>query len=88
MDPEHQIAIVATPLDGLIINMQTKEEFDIDEYFEIADIKNMIYKHGYFFLMANKRQNKLGYYLLKINRNSPLENKGNKIALENQYIIN
>jgi len=38
--------------------------------------------------MANKRLNKLGYYLLKINRDKPLENKGNKIALENQYIIN
>jgi len=30
MDPEQHVAIVATPLDGLIINMKSKEEFDID----------------------------------------------------------
>ena len=55
------------------------------------DFKSLIYDEGYFYLIANKRDNKLGFYLLKIRefepfgKNGRLNSPGDK---EEMFMIN
>ena len=59
--------IVASHAQGLLINLVTKHEIDLASTFEIEDLKDVAYDSLNFFIMANKRKKKLGYYLLKLN---------------------
>ena len=42
---------------------------DIDEKFEVTSIKELIYDHedNLFYILANKCQEKLGFFILRIN---------------------
>ena len=50
--------------------MQNQIEVDLDNEFKISDFKSILYDDGYFYLMANKRENKLGFYLIKIDQHN------------------
>ena len=49
-----------------MIDIKKNISIDIDDMFGVHDFKALIYDDGYFFLIANKRNNKLGFFLLKI----------------------
>ena len=48
--------IVASPEDGIFYDKAKQHEVDIDEQYEISNIKEIIYDHeeGFFYLLANK----------------------------------
>ena len=47
---------MASPEDGIYYDKKKQLEVDIDETYEISNIKEIIYDHeeGYFYLLANK----------------------------------
>lgn len=46
-------------------------EIDLDDMEELEAIQNCTCDDKYFYLMANKRERKLGYYILRIDINKP-----------------
>ena len=58
------MALVASIDDVLFVNMKTKVEIDIDEKFHIKGIKACLYHEGSYFVLANKFEERLGYFLL------------------------
>ena len=46
-------------------------EVDIDDAEGISDIKNIIYKNNHFYIIANKKESKLGYFLLDFDQDNP-----------------
>tara|TARA_B110001450_G_C17648740_1_gene492378 strand:+ start:304 stop:693 length:390 start_codon:yes stop_codon:yes gene_type:complete len=62
---EQNKALVSAVDDILFINMKTKLEIDIDEKFSIRAIKACLFHEGQYFVLSNKFENKLGYFLLK-----------------------
>ena len=46
-------------------------EIDLDEMEELESIQNCCCDEKYFYLMANKKERKLGYYILRIDINKP-----------------
>jgi len=46
-------------------------EVDIDDAEGISDIKNIIYKDNHFYIISNKKDNKLGYFLLDFDQDNP-----------------
>ena len=51
--------------DILFIDMKTKVEIDIDEKFSIKLIKACLFHQGNYFVLANKFENEVGYFLLQ-----------------------
>ena len=49
------------------------QEFDIDEETKISCIKAVTSDNESFYVLANKWNGKLGYYILKINQKDPLQ---------------
>jgi len=41
-------------------------DYDLDTLFGISDIKDVIFFEDYFYILANKRNKKIGYFLLKV----------------------
>ena len=58
--------IVASEEHSLLVNIHGQRELDLDQYFGISDIKRVIYFQNYFYILSNKRDQKLGIYLLKL----------------------
>ena len=75
-------------MDGLLININTRAEIDLDLYYGIADIKKIVNIEDNFYIMGNKRFSKLGYYLLQIDMNDPLANIDFPKEVEKQFLIN
>ena len=67
MNPEQNLFVVATEEDGIYCNLYVKEEADLDDLFNIKIIKQCIYDvdDRTFYIVANKKQEKLGLYLVK-----------------------
>jgi len=53
--------------------MKTGLEIDFDDREEIGAIQNIITDDSFFYVLANKRYGRLGYFLLMINVNNPEE---------------
>jgi hypothetical protein len=65
-NPDQTICIVTTPKDTQMINLKYNQEYDLDQFFGISDIKNVIWYDQHFYILSNKRDQKLGTYLLKL----------------------
>ena len=78
------IFVVASPEDGIYYNKKSQLEVDIDETYEISNIKEIIYDHeeGYFYLLANKYQEKLGFFVLKIHKERPMVNNNSSFLMK------
>jgi len=65
--------IVASNDDGIYIDTKKKIEVDIDEEYNIANIKAIIFDtdDDVFYLLTNKYMEKLGFYVLKMNEDDP-----------------
>ena len=55
-----------------MLDFDNHKEYDLDEEFGIADIKNVIFFEKNFYILANKQNNLLGYFLLKFPEKDPL----------------
>ena len=59
--------MIASPAESRMVRISSKNEIDLYNLFGIEDVKSVIYKEKSFYVIANKRKMKLGYYLVKIN---------------------
>ena len=57
--------------DVLYVDVKKGLEVDFDDKEEISSIQNIIADDKYFYVLANKKSHKLGYYLLQIEINNP-----------------
>jgi hypothetical protein len=57
--------VCASPTDGIFVDIKKNIEYDIDEKFEIAMIKEIIYdeEDQCFYILTNKHQETLGIYV-------------------------
>jgi hypothetical protein len=67
MNGSQDVMIVSSPEDGIYLNLKRNEEKDIDELFSISNIKEIIFEpiKKEFFILVNKFNEKLGFYLIK-----------------------
>jgi hypothetical protein len=83
-DENQEIGIVSSEDDVLWFNLRTQEEIDIDELYNLGDIKAILFHNDKFFVLANRFKSMLGYYLLEIDKN--LE-KATKEDPKYKYVI-
>jgi len=67
-----EIGIIATEMDILWLNLMTADEVDIDEIYEISCVKAITLFNEKFYILSNKYQKKLGYFLLEIDIDKPM----------------
>ena len=60
--------IISSAEDGVYIDMQRKQEIDLDDKFNIGCIKEIIHDGDdkVFYILANKYDEKLGFFLIKM----------------------
>ena len=68
--------MIASPEDGLYLDLSKEEipeEFDTNKNYNISSIKDVIYdsEDRKFFVLSNKFQEKLGFFILKMNEMDP-----------------
>jgi hypothetical protein len=68
--------ITASPQDGIYLDLRNKDkckEIDLDELYEIGCMKEIIYDHedAVFYILANKYQEKLGFFIIRMNETDP-----------------
>ena len=68
---DQSICIITSRKDILFVNLNTSLEVDIDEQENISDILNIVGDDKYFYVLANKKDNFLGYYLLMVDIDKP-----------------
>lgn len=72
--------IVTSSMDILYVDMSKKLEIDLDDREEVSRIENIITGDKYFYVLANKKESKLGYYLFSVSIDDPEEGS--------EYLIN
>ena len=60
--------------------MRNGHEVDLDQREDVSCLQNIITDDEYFYVLANKKEKRLGYYLFKVNIMDPDE--------ESEYLIN
>lgn len=65
--------IVASQDDGIYYNSRTRQFVDLDELFEISNIKELIHDHEdrVFYMLANKYRGRLGLFLITFDEQEP-----------------
>jgi hypothetical protein len=70
---------VTSSLDILFVDIKKKLEIDLDDREEVSAIQNIITDNKHFYVLANKKEQRLGYYLFNVNLNDP--------HVESEYLI-
>jgi len=52
---DQTVCIITTDDDTLMLDFETRKEYDLDEEFGISDIKNVLFFEDQFFILANKQ---------------------------------
>ena len=68
---DQTVFIVTSSADILYVDTKTGKEIDMDDAEKIGCLQNIIQDDEYFYILANKRESRLGYYLLKVAINDP-----------------
>lgn len=70
---EQTCFVVTSAREVWFVNTKTKHEVDIGEREAVSDIQNISLssKNDEFFVLANKRHNRLGYYLFQVDIADP-----------------
>jgi hypothetical protein len=63
-DGSQTICIISSPSDSLYIDTMSKTEVDIDDLYQISDIKHVIYHASCFYILGNRYEGIQGVYLL------------------------
>jgi len=71
-----------------MINVKGHAEYDLDASFGISDIKNVVFFEDFFYIICNKKDAKLGYYVLKIPEANPLRDAGDEAKKADMFLIN
>ena len=74
-------------MDILFVDMQNNLEIDIDDRENISAIQNIIFDDSKFYILANKKDAKLGYFLLSIEIDKPEEDCDYLIRWSNKLDI-
>jgi len=77
MNNDQSCLVIASQDDGIYYNFKTRKFIDLDEKYDISNIKEIIYDHEekVFYILCNKYAGKLGVFLLKFSQESPSEFK-------------
>jgi hypothetical protein len=75
MNDSQTVMITASPQDGIFLDLAKKKEIDLDELYQIGCMKEIIYDHedGVFYILANKFEEKLGFFIIRMNEKNPSE---------------
>jgi hypothetical protein len=70
---DQSVVMVANLNDVLYVNMSLDLHVDIDCLFQISEIRSILYSEemGKFYILANKCQRLLGYYLIEFDEHDP-----------------
>jgi hypothetical protein len=88
---DKSVFIISSKSNSLMIDIKSQTQIDIDDEFKLNEFKQLIYDNGHFYLIANKRLDKLGFYLLKICAMEPFgpnNNKNTPQDKERMFMIN
>ena len=71
------ILVVASPDDGIYVNVAQNIEVDIDDEYNIGCIKEIIFdqEDRVFYILCNKYQEKLGFFVLRMREDDPNRSK-------------
>ena len=77
MSSNQAIAIVSSPDDGIYYKFNAKEFIDLDIKFKIGSINTIVYdnEEQHFYMLANKFNEKLGFYLIQFEEENPSNHK-------------
>ena len=69
--------VAASPEDGIYVNLDKQQEEDLDELYNIGCMKEIIHdeEEGVFYILANKFDEKLGLFILKMKDEDPHQYK-------------
>ena len=67
--------MASTEEDGLYCNLISKQEVDLDDQYNIQLIQQIVYDldDRCFYIVANKKDEKLGLYLIKFSQDNPAD---------------
>ena len=68
---DQTVCMVTSINDILFMDIERGWELDIDEKEHVGDIQNIISDDLYFYVFANKKNGKLGYFLFRIKIKDP-----------------
>lgn len=74
-------------MDILYVDIKSGKEIDLDDREEISAIQNIITDDNHFYVLANKKEARLGYYLFSVNLNNPDEDSEYLIQWTNKLDI-
>jgi hypothetical protein len=63
--------VIATFYDVLYVDIKKDLEVDIDNLYHVGDIRSIVNFENKFYVLANKQERLLGYYLLEIDEKTP-----------------
>jgi hypothetical protein len=70
---------VASPEDGMYLNLKSssQREVDINDEYQIASIKSVIYdqEEKFYYILSNKYEEKLGFFVIKVNEKDPSDKR-------------
>ena len=61
---DQRIVMIASFYDVVWVNLDTKREIDIDNYFLIGGIRSIINDNSTFYILSNKSKKRVGYFLI------------------------
>ena len=73
MNTEQKICLTASNDDGIYTDIDKDIELDMDETYSVQMIKEIIYDadEDMFYFLSNKYEEKLGFFVIRINENNP-----------------
>lgn len=71
MNPDQTKFVLASNIDILFVDIKKELEIDIDEQEKVGLIKSCMGDFSYIYILANRKDEKLGFYLLRLDLNDP-----------------
>jgi len=71
-----------------LINIPDNIPYDLDDVFGIGDIKSVVFHDDIFYVLCNKRDQKIGYFILKLSERNPLKGVDDKEQMEKLFLMN
>jgi hypothetical protein len=74
---DQTILMVASPRDCLYVDIKNKKEVDIDDEHGLKNFNTILFdaEDNQIYIIANKLNGELGFYILNLQGNNPYKNK-------------
>ena len=56
----------------LYLDIEKDQEVDIDNLYHIGDIRSVVHSNEKFYILSNKCEKLLGYYLIEVDEQNPM----------------